>query len=269
MFTLHHIQTNITEPPYYKCKRDENYFETFLFVYFFSDVLFLTDEEYRNFPPGSLVLFEPNAPQYWKTENWSLNHSYFDFSAEERNYIDEFDIPYNVPLFPRSAKKLTEIIRQMQEIFHAADYLAAKKLDALLINLLTELSDSIHKHTSESAVFSKELKQKFDEARISMYENPQKYDCTEYYRLLGFSPTRANFYYRRFYSTTPLKDINEARKQKTIRMIGRGTKLSELCAALGFENELYVSRWLKKNFGMTFTQLKNNDPSPSNLGIQP
>ncbi len=259
MFTLNHIRTQITEPPYYKCKRDKNYFETYLFIYFYTSVLVQTDYDYKSYPPGSIILFEPNAPQYWKTENWSLNHSYFDFSVTSSAYLQDFDIPVNTPLFTRSAKRITELLRQMEETFNAADHLSDKKLDAQIIQLLCEVSDSIHKYSSEKVSFSKELKQKFDEARITMYENPQKYDCQSYCNLLGFSPSRAIFYYRKFYNTTPAKDINEARKQKVLRIINPNTKLSQLCASLGFENELYVSRWLKSNFGVNFNQLKNQE----------
>ncbi len=56
--------------------------------------------------------------------------------------------------------------------------------------------------------------------------------------------------------------INEARKQKALRIINSNTKLSELCSALGFENELYVSRWLKKNFEVNFNKLKNKTHRP-------
>lgn len=262
MFTLNHIRTQITEPPYYKCKRDKNYFETYLFIYFYTSVLVQVDNEYKIYPPGSIILFQPNAPQYWKTENWSLNHSYFDFTAADQSYIKDFDIPFNIPLFTRSAKRITESLRQMEETFNAADHLSNKKLDAQIIQLLCEVSDSIHKYSSEKASFSKELKQKFDEARITMYENPQKFDCQNYCKSLGFSTSRAIFYYRKFYNTTPIKDINEARKQKALRIINSNTKLSELCSALGFENELYVSRWLKKNFGANFNKLKNKPHQP-------
>ena len=257
MFKLNHISTKIIEQMNHESKRDEGYFETFLFIFFYTDVSILIGDKYLPCPPGTVILYEPNAPQYWK-HSTRLNHSFFDFAVDDKKYMDEFKIPYNTPLFPQMQARSSELLENIKNCFNNLEYLSDKIIDSLLITLFIELSKKIQKKTTTSRQFTNSLREQFEEKRCIMYETPEDFDGVSYCKLLGFSPSRSLYYYKTFFDISINKDINSARKQKVTRIITKETKLSELASSLGFASDVYLSRWFHKEFGVTFNEYKNS-----------
>jgi len=256
MFNLYHFSADVTERIGSYCAREEGYFKTYLFIFFYSAVKIKVKEKTILCPPGTAILYEPNAPQYWISDENRVLHSFFDFSCEDAEYFNRIHLKLNTPLIPRMTGKISAALKTIQDEFSNERFLKKEKLEVLLTDFFLELSRKVSNINLNYQTDVKAIAYRFEQCRAEMYENPSNYDLEYYCRKLGFSPSRVSYYYNTFFHTTPVADINDAKAQFVKTCLTKDTTLDELCRILNFKDEAYVSRWFRKHFGMTLSCYK-------------
>ena len=84
-----------------------------------------------------------------------------------------------------------------------------------------------------------------------MYQCPDNIEVSTLVNQLGFSPSRFNYLYKKFFNVSPINDLTIARKLRVKEMIENNMSTKEIIKAIGFESEEYFYRWFKKEFNMT------------------
>lgn len=256
MFKLYHCSTNVIERRGMDCARGENYFHTYLFVFFYSSIDITVDDEVVRCPPGTAILWEPEKKQFWSSPDNRVNHSFFDFDCDEPDFFRQIKLPLNTPIVPRMTGAISTFLDVLQNEFDQDNFLKTHKIDALLMNLFVDLSRKVSSSLPPFQTVIKNIAAEFERERTLMYEDPTRYDLNSYCKKLGFSPSRACYYYKKFFGTTPACDINAAKIHYLKTYLKASTTLRDVCSMLGFQDAAYASRWFSSNFGISFSEYK-------------
>ncbi len=256
MFKLYHASTNVIERRGMNCARGEEYFHTYLFIFFYSSIDIVVDEETVRCPPGTAILYEPEKKQFWNSPENRVNHSFFDFDCDDPDFFHQIKLPLNTPIIPRMTGTIATFLDVLQNEFDQDNFLKEQKIDALLMNFFIDLSRKISSSLPSFQTVIKNIAAEFEKQRALMYESPSRYDLNYYCKKLGFSPSRAVYYYKKFFGTTPASDINTAKIHYLKTYVKASTTLRDVCSMLGFQDTAYASRWFRRNFDTSFSEYK-------------
>lgn len=252
-FKLHYCGSKIVEQGDFTINRPEGS-PRFILFHFYSTVKITIDKQIINATPGSMILYAPKTPQLFESDTMRINHDYIDFDCFDESIIEELKIPLNEILTPTNSKDLSDLFKDIYEYYRNPIQLDAV-LDYKILGLFIKLSESIHhKKIGIDTHYINDLKNKFEDLRYDMYQNPAKLTVKELAKKANFSLSYFNVLYKHFFFVNPIKDLDNARLKKVQRELLDGTKSSEIIKELGFATEEYFYSWFKKHTGMTIKE---------------
>lgn len=130
-----------------------------------------------------------------------------------------------------------------------------------MIELFITLARKYHNRKSYSfEKFSNIQKEKFEELRLAIYQNPDQLKVSNIAKNIGFSLSRFNELYKSYFNTTPIKDLTKARIIRVEELLNEGYSTKEIIKTIGFSSDEYFYRWFKKHFKTTKNKFveKNN-----------
>ena len=84
-FNIEHSKINIIENAPFTIERERGALR-YLFFHFQSQVNIKFPDKTITCPPGTIILYEPSAYQYFYVDKNRLNHSYIDFDVINENF---------------------------------------------------------------------------------------------------------------------------------------------------------------------------------------
>lgn len=249
-FKLHYVGSKVIEQGDFKITRPEGS-PRFIFFHFNSTVSFTINGEKIDGIPGCCILYEPGVQQEFESNSMRINHDYLDFECFDSRIFKELRIPLNEIITTPISDEITKTIADIYD-YSKGDYVLDVIVEKKLLDLFITLSDAIHKrHSNLNTNYSESLRSLFEKLRHDLYQNPQGLTATALAKKLGFTPSYFNVLYKKFFFTTPLKDLDKARLEMVKKMLLSGEKTYEIVRLLGFSNEEYFYYWFKRNTNMT------------------
>ena len=261
IFTLEYCEANAIENAPFKIERPDGSYRH-IFFHFTSQVTIKINNNDIVCSPGTCILFEPKTFQYFYVEKNRLNHDYIDFTLENIHFFKELNFPVNTPFNPKCSKEINDMITLINKEKNSLELGAHYKCQALMLDLFVLISRRYHyrkMYTNEKYVNLQ--KTKFEEIRLAIYEAPDQLKVSTIAKQIGFSVSRFNDLYKKYFNCTPIDDLTEARIIRVRELINEGCSTKEIIKTLGFSSDEYFYRWFKKHFKVTkneYINEKNN-----------
>ena len=260
IFKIEYLEANAIESAPFKIDRPEGSYR-YIFFHFVSEIKIEIDGKEITASPGTCILYTPNTKQKFYVENNRLNHDYIDFFLLDDEFFSEIDFPLNTPFNPKDSKFINETIKEIQIEKNDFKLGGIYKCEALMIELFITLARKYHNRKSYSfEKFSNIQKEKFEELRLAIYQNPDQLKVSNIAKNIGFSLSRFNELYKSYFNTTPIKDLTKARIIRVEELLNEGYSTKEIIKTIGFSSDEYFYRWFKKHFKTTKNKYveKNN-----------
>ena len=252
-FKLHYIGSKVIEKGDFKIQRPEGT-PRYIFFHFLSSCVVDINGELIEAAPGSCILYTPGFKQNFSSNSMRINHDYIDFECFDKSIFETLRIPLNTVFKPSQSKKITEDVADLYSYFKS-EFSNDVNVEYKLLGLLINVSYLLHnRNRGASAFYSDELKDKFEQLRIEIYEDPSNLSIAILAKRLGFSPSYFNVLYNKFFNISPLKDLDNARLVTVKNMLLENYKTIEIVKKIGFANEEYFYYWFKKHTGSTINQ---------------
>lgn len=258
IFTLEYCEVNAIENAPFKIERPDGSYRH-IFFHFTSQVTININGEDIICSPGTCILFEPKVFQYFHVEKNRLNHDYIDFTLENPNFFKDLNFPLNTPFNPKCSKEINDAINQICFEKNSLEIGANYRSQALMLDLFVSISRKFHfRKMYANEKYTNIQKAKFEEIRLSLYQAPDQLKVSSIAKKMGFSVSRFNDLYKKYFNCTPIDDLTEARIIRVKELIEEGCTTKEIIKTLGFSSDEYFYRWFKKHFKTTKNDYINN-----------
>lgn len=251
IFKIEYIKSQVIENSPFAIDRPEGSYR-FIFFHFISQVTIELNHEIINANPGTIILYSPNAPQKFYVDKNRLNHDYIDFQVMDDQFFKMIKFPLNTVLQPKMSSYITKMVQEINAEKSSGEvgnsYLVEAKVIELFVNISRKLN---HRNIINSEIYTEEIKRKFEEVRLSMYQKPDNFSVSKLAKSLSFSLSRFNILYKKYFGITPIKDLTNARITRVEELLKSGYSTKVIVKKIGFSSEEYFYRWFKKHFNVT------------------
>lgn len=251
IFSLEYCGVNTIENAPFKIERPDGSYRH-IFFHFTSQVTIKINGEDIPCSPGTCILFEPKVFQYFFVEKTRLNHDFIDFTLENQSFFKELNFPLNTPFNPKNSYEINELIAKIAEEKNSMEIGSKYKCQSLMIELFVSISRKFHyrkMYTNEK--YTNIQKTKFEEIRLSIYQAPDQLKVSSIAKKMGFSLSRFNDLYKKYFDCTPIEDLTKARIIRVKELIEEDYSTKEIIKTVGFSSDEYFYRWFKKHFKTT------------------
>ena len=256
-FKLHYAGSKIIEQGDFSIVRPEGSPRYILF-HFYSTVKITIDGKVYDATPGTCILYTPKTPQLFESDTMRINHDYIDFECFDESIIEELKIPKNTIMQPTNSKVLGDYFKDLYDYYRNPIKLDSV-MDYKMLGLFIKLSSLIHhKKLGSNSNYTNDIKDKFEQIRYDMYQDPSHLTVQSLAQKANFSLSYFNILYKQFFYVNPIKDLDNARLKMVKQLLLDGVKSSEIIRILGFSTEEYFYSWFKKHTGKTTNQFVNN-----------
>ena len=257
LFAIEYCRANAIENAPFKISRKDGS-ARYIFFHFSSQVVIkISDDEEIVCSPGTCVLFEPSVYQYFYVENNRLNHDYIDFDLSDDSFFKKIHFPLNKPLNFKNSKYVNEMISNIEKEFNGIEIGNKYRCQSLMLELFVSISRKYHNRKAYSnEKYINLQKTKFEEIRLNIYQSPDELKISMITKEMGYSASRFNELYKKFFNCTPIEDLTLARISRVKDLIVEGYPTKEIIRLLGFKSNEYFYRWFKQNFKMTINEYK-------------
>lgn len=257
IFTLEYCAVNAIENAPFKIDRPDGSFR-YIFFHFTSQVVIKINGKDTVCSPGTCILYEPNVYQHFFVENNRLNHDYIDFISNEENFFKEINFPVNIPFNPKDSKYINSLLTQIVDEKTRAEIGSKYKYQSLMIELFIYLArKSQYKKVYHTENYQNQQKEQFEEIRLNMYQSPDSLKISAIAKKMGFSTSRFNELYKRYFKCTPIQDLTQSRITRVEELLKEGYSTKEIIKIIGFSSDEYYYRWFKKHFKTTKNKFVN------------
>ena len=257
LFLIEYCRANAIENAPFKIKREDGS-ARYIFFHFSSQVnIKLSDTEEIVCSPGTCILYEPTAYQSFYVENNRLNHDYIDFALTDDSFFKKIHFPLNKPFNLKNSKNINEIIAKIEKENNGIEIGNKYLYQSLMLDLFVSISRKYHNRKAYSnEQYVNVQKTKFEEIRLNIYQSPDELKISKISKEMGYSASRFNELYKKFFNCTPIEDLTLARISRVKDLIIEGYPTKEIIRILGFSSNEYFYRWFKQNFNMTINEYR-------------
>ena len=257
ILNLEYCGLNVIESAPFKIDRPEGSYR-YIFFHFSTAVVMVINGETIHLDPGTCILYTPGKKQLFYTEKSRLNHDYLDFTVDDDSFFKKINFPLNKPFNIRNSELIGQLIEEIQNEKTLQNLGFLYKMNALMINFFITLSRKYHHKTTHiNDKYMTEVKNKFEELRLEIYQKPDGLKIQTIAKQQGFSLTHFSTLYKGFFGCTPSEDLNKARISRVKDLLRNGYSTREIIKTIGFSSEEYFYRWFKKNFYVTKDEYVN------------
>lgn len=251
IFNLEYCADNAIENAPFKIDRPEGSYR-YIFFHFSTSVTIKLGGEETVLDPGTCILYEPGRKQYFYTEKSRLNHDYIDFVLNEKDFFKKINFPVNKPFKIKESELITKLIKEIIDEQNSESLGSHYYVESKMIEFFVLIARKFHhRKTYSYNRYKNEIKEIFEQLRLTIYENPDQLKISNIAKKLGFSLTRFSSLYKTFFGVTPIEDLTKARMSRVNDLIQEGKTTKEIVKIIGFSSEEYFYRWFKQNFKTT------------------
>ncbi len=178
----------------------------FIFIHFINPVNIRLYNQMITTMPHACIIFPPNEPYYYKADDFELLHNWAVFLPMEEKYNPQnLGLPVNKIFYTDIGPKITKTIEAMNWLKYAERF---ESVSNELLKLFLMLSE-------ERKLYKKNLlydnhKEKFNELRLLIYENPKSWNISNMASYVNLSRSRFSVKYKSIFSVSPIDDLSNA-----------------------------------------------------------
>lgn len=220
---------------------------------------YYADGERTTLKPNTLICFSPGTYIHYGCDAPGYNDDWIHFSADaaEQELLAKLNPYLDHLLYPQNFHRLSEYVRQMTNIFHAASPYLTPMVDAFMHIFLYALLEETE--NLRDAV-SPQYYRTFCELRTQIYNSPATTPpIWELANSLCLSLSYFQHLYKKFFHCSCGHDIILARLELAkYHLQNSAVSIRELSAFCGYNNELHFMRQFKKFVGKTPTEYRES-----------
>ena len=226
----------------------------YTFLHFFESVEILVAGEVVTTPPGAVIFYSEDTPQWFRSPG-PLLHDWMHLQGDVKPLLRSAGLEPDRLYLPGSSRFITPIIRQIElEVLTRqpdGEALSELKLRELLILLARSCAQQEEKADSAAV---KQLRQ-VRSIVFSRLEQP--WTVQEMASLAFLSPSRFHALYRAVFGISPMDDLIHARIDTARnRLADTDEPVQNLSEQLGYRNVTHFCRQFKQLTGLTPSQFR-------------
>ena len=228
--------------------------QEYTFLHFFESVEILVDGEVVTTPPGAVIFYSEDTPQWFRSPG-KLLHDWMHMTGPVTQLLLDAGMEPNRLYFPGNSRFITPILRQIElEVLTKqpdGEALLELKLRELLILLARSCAQQEEKTDSNA---EKQLRQ----VRSTVFSQlDRRWTVAEMAALAYLSPSRFHALYRAVFGISPMDDLIHARIDTAKnRLTDTEESVQNLAEGLGYRNVTHFCRQFKLLTGLTPSQFR-------------
>ena len=228
----------------------------YTFLHFFESVEILVDGKLVTTPPGAVIFYSEDTPQWFRSPG-PLLHDWMHLQGDVGQLLRSGGLEPNRLYFPGNSRFITPILRQIElEVLTKqpdGEALSELKLRELLILLARSCAQQEEKADSAAV---KQLRQ-VRSIVFSRLEQP--WTVREMAALAFLSASRFHALYRAVFGISPMDDLIHARIDTAKnRLSDTEESVQNLSEQLGYRNVTHFCRQFKQLTGLTPSQFRTS-----------
>ncbi len=212
-----------------------------------------------NILPNTAIIIDTSVSHclYANGEEYMDDWIRFQLSREERQEMEELDIPFNVPVCLNDDDTLELLIKSACQMFDNENLDKKRIQHNLLMAMLLYIGGIGKESRSEKKIpYEAELRK----LRKEIYENPGvERSAPQIARELNLSVGYLNKIYNELFGTSYMKDVFSSRMEYAQTLLSKSDKtVNEIAELCGYNSSEHFSRSFKKYSCMSPLQYRNN-----------
>lgn len=221
----------------------------YTFLHFHNGVRIRLGEEEIRTLPHAVILYEPEVPQYFYSEE-PLLHDWFHFNGDfDRMPLENFRV--GEVFYPSCHEEITRLVAQLETEFFLGERDSSVLSDCKVKELFITLDRDLGEKGARSV--GSETREKFRFLRGEMFSSLHRHHSIETLsQKAGLSASRFFALYRKIYGTSPVSDLIVARiRSAKNKLAYTEASVDAIAASLAYENTTHFIRQFKARTGMT------------------
>jgi AraC family transcriptional regulator of arabinose operon len=212
-----------------------------------------------NILPNTAIIIDTSVSHclYANGEEYMDDWVRFQLSREERQEMEDLDIPFNVPVCLNDDDTLELLIKSACQMFDNENLDKKRIQHNLLMAMLLYIGGVGKESRSEKKIpYESELRK----LRKEIYENPGvERSAPQIARELNLSVGYLNKIYNELFGTSYMKDVFSSRMEYAQTLLSKSDKtVNEIAELCGYNSSEHFSRSFKKYSCMSPLQYRNN-----------
>ncbi len=200
-----------------------------------------------NILPNTAIIIDTSVSHclYANGEEYMDDWIRFQLSREERQEMDELEIPFNIPVYLNEDDTLELLIKSACQMFDNENLDKKRIQHNLLMAMLLYIGGVGKKSRSEKKIpYEAELRQ----LRREIYENPGvERSAPQIAKELNLSVGYLNKIYNELFGTSYMKDVFSSRMEYAQTLLSKSDKtVNEIAELCGYNSSEHFSRSFKK-----------------------
>jgi AraC family transcriptional regulator of arabinose operon len=234
---------------------------------FRTPAMILTVDGLLEAAPGDCIVHSPEFRHFHYTVPGSPEAFRNDWLHADGKTVKEkmkgLELPWNKLIKTGRTSVMSDYIKRLLNELETDDEYSTVSitniLHEMLISILRASRENIKKLKTMS-VTEREYYERFKELRAAILEHcEKKYTVKELAHKTSLSPERFSVLYKKFFKSSPISEIIDARVSLAKRILAYSAKsIKETATECGFEDLHYFSRIFKQKTGISPSEHRNN-----------
>jgi AraC family transcriptional regulator of arabinose operon len=225
----------------------------YLFLFFLTPVTIRLQGELIAVKPFSLVLFEPDFPQYYCNDQAGFSNDWFHFQGPELpDLVAGLGIPLNQPFSCGDIHTIRDFVRDLEMEYRFQEFHFQESINAKITAFLIQLARWHQRQASHrlNPTRAESLDRLRDVRREVLTNYHKAWSLDEMAALAKLSRSRFCALYQDFFAISPKEDLM-CERLKTAQYLLSSTRSSvaEIAARVGYDNIYHFSKQFKKHYG--------------------
>ena len=215
----------------------------YTFLHFYNSVYIKIDGKIVETLPHSVIIFNKNTPQYFKSKG-PLLHDWFHFDGDCETLIKNNGLEFDKLYYPNGFDFITKITYELERECFGGEFHSEDLMNIKFQELLIKLKRSIE---STEPPVTKDVKNRLRNIRGEVFSSlHKKWSVGEMAKYVGFSESRFFKIYKTTFGVSPMNDLINARIESAKNiLITTELKIDEIAWRLGYDNTTHFIRQFK------------------------
>lgn len=223
--------------------------QEYIFLHFKTEVEILVGGEIVTAPPGSVLIYNMDTPQWYRSPG-PLLHDWMHMEGDIASLLFSQGLEPDRLYRLKNSAFITLLVQQIELELVTKQAAGAQMIDLKLRELLILLGRGLasHEKKPDSAAITR-----LQQVRTTVFSQLSKpWTVSDMAELAFLSPSRFHGVYRAAFGISPMDDLIQARIDNAkIRLSDTDESIQQIAEQLGYQNVTHFSRQFKAFTGMS------------------